>query len=136
MSDIHSLFSALSDGMRSARSQYHLTLGGLIKFLESAPSHALVFLDDTNKSPGRLYSYRGYYEDLAFAEVGSAPTAELLLEICKDALGKTFTGYKGGDFVMTEDTPLWVSEYGAVSGIAIVGVDLNEGITLHTKAVD
>ena len=39
-----------------------------------------------------------------------------LLKILKLAIGKTMTGYKGGDFLIGKTTPLWVSAYGENSG--------------------
>ena len=45
-------------------------------------------------------------------------------EILKEALlahGKTFEGYKGGEFTMEGDTPVWYSHYGT-TGPAIMGI--------------
>jgi hypothetical protein len=58
------------------------------------------------------HSYRGYYSDLAFEGGTSQIEAHELLASCKSAMGKVFTGYKGGDFMMGELTPLWVASYG------------------------
>ena len=61
------------------------------------------------RDPG---SFRGFYSDLYFERHdGTRPAAELLAE-CKAAMGRVFTGYKGGDFVMGALTPLWVASYG------------------------
>ena len=37
------------------------------------------------------------------------------------ANGSKFEGYKGGDFTMTRDTPVWFSHY-ADTGPAIIGI--------------
>jgi len=33
------------------------------------------------------------------------------IEVLKQAIGKRFTGYKGGDFLMGKNTPVWLAEY-------------------------
>ena len=58
------------------------------------------------------HSYRGYYCDLAFELNDGMRLATELLTECKAAMGKTFGGYKGGDFVMDAQTPVWVVSYG------------------------
>ncbi len=94
-------------GSEIGRATTQLTLGALIEVLEKMPADAQVAnLRDPD-------SYRGYYEDLSFERRdGTRPAAELLAD-CKDAMGKTFTGYKGGDYVMGAETRLWVASYGS-----------------------
>lgn len=107
--------------MRSLRAKYHLTLGGLIDFLEAAPASALV-LYDKGGSPATFDSYSGYYNDLALEDSPSGvATAYELLAKARRADGRTFTGYKGGEFLMNLDTPLWRAAYGQTSGVAIIG---------------
>jgi hypothetical protein len=96
----------LTRAIRREREKTHLTLGGLIAVLEKMP-------DDTPvanlQNPG---SYRGYYEDLYFEQnPGTRPAYELLAD-CKAALSKVFEGYRGGHYVMTKLTPLWIATYG------------------------
>lgn len=58
-----------------------------------------------------------------------------LLSMLKISIGKTMTGYKGGDFLIGKTTPVWVSRYGQSSGYkknknydsqAIVDVEVKE----------
>jgi len=56
-------------------------------------------------------SYRGYYEQLAFAPADHVRVGEMLAS-AKEALGATYGGYKGGDFTMTEYTECWLAKYG------------------------
>jgi hypothetical protein len=42
--------------------------------------------------------------------------------VLKGALGTTYGGYKGGDFTMYDDSPLWVANYGECSGTTILGL--------------
>ena len=39
-----------------------------------------------------------------------------LLQMLKSIIGKTMTGYKGGNFLIGKSTPLWVSKYGGSKG--------------------
>lgn len=74
--------------------------------------------------PSGFSSWRGSYEELAieFDSEGNPPTVEQFLSDLKDCVGKEFTGYKGGEFVMGRTTPLWVANYGNSGNTGIVGV--------------
>jgi hypothetical protein len=104
---------------RIERSRYHLTLGKMIELLKGFDQDSVVLLPN-GKTLGIPMSYRGYYSDLAFTEIEKQKTVAELLAQAEAALGQTFEGYKGGDFVMAEDTPVWISEYGNSSGIALM----------------
>lgn len=129
------MFDALSENDRRTRSRYHLTLGRLVDALaEASDSHQVVL--DVQGGPARPHSYRGYYSDLAF-EVGDVTTVAEFRAVCRSTVGSTFECYKGGEYVMGADTPLWVSSYGDDSGRAVVGVVLDEGlVTLVTRKVE
>lgn len=71
---------------------------------------------------GDVDSYRGYYEQLAI-EPGGPARCEALADILIESLDKTFYGYKGGEFSMFDETPVWVSEHGIASGDMVVGVE-------------
>lgn len=100
-----------------------LNLGQLICKLKKCKSDAKVRFDFGGFVPDGLDSYRGYYNQLAlgFCEDKEVTVAELLLE-ARATLGKSFSGYKGGDYVMDHGTSLWVSNYGQAHDTAIVGV--------------
>jgi len=101
---------ALVDGMSAQwcreRADTQMTLGKMIAVLEAMPKETLI------NGVGPLHSYRGYYCDLAFEPDATKVSASGVLAMCKSAMGKVFQGYKGGDFVMGELTPLWVASYG------------------------
>ena len=147
--NINNALSHLNGLMSNTRKEYHLTLGQLINKLsiQTVSSDFVIAEKDINKdnyTVGYLYefvSYRGYYEDLALERIKflSGETAESLLDSAKLALGKTFTGYKGGDYIMTESTPLWITNHYSECGVAIVGVEVNidsKRFTLITKDID
>lgn len=100
-----------------------ITLGRLIAGLKQFDADNSLVLDFCDFVPGSLDSYRGYYDQLAVEPVNSGDTTVgQFLAKCEAAVGKTFTGYKGGDYTMDEDTRVWVSEYGRAHNTAVVGV--------------
>lgn len=103
-----------------------LTLGKLIARLEQLPKDALIegLLDP--------HSYRGYYHQLAFCS-GQRSVA-MALDACRQALGDRFTGWKGGEYRMHRDTPVWSSECGDASGLMIVGI--SESAPYHILTVE
>lgn len=86
--------------------------------------------------PTKLDSYRGSYDELAlgYKLTGYDNDAEHLTEIkakdllnhLKEAIGKEYTGWKGGNYTMSKDTPVWVANSGNAGSTAIVGI-LNDG---------
>lgn len=134
---IEEMLEAMESGMRSTRTTYHLTLGEAIKQLRALhPGHRVTFDYDERITPGDAESYRGYYEDLALEPSESPVDVSSFLSVLESALGETFMGYKGGDYVMDEDTPLWAAKYGSC-GRAITGLRLEgRGVVLETKDVE
>lgn len=118
--DIQKLVDALGEAGRMERSHYHLTLGDAITRLSQLAAEGPIKFDWNHRAPGEAHSYRGYYSDLAFDDCDKATVGDWLNE-CRGALGKTFEGYKGGDFLMAENTPLWSAQYGC-TGRAIMGL--------------
>jgi hypothetical protein len=118
-------FQALLDGIRfqtqKDRSHTQMTLGKLIDKLKNLSPETLVELS----SP---HSYRGYYEDLAFS-YGDKITAKEALQLCQNAMGEVFIGYKGGDFQMGRNTPVWSSHYGQ-TGKKIIDIKDNGELVL------
>lgn len=100
-----------------------MTLGELIKALAQFSSDTTVYFAFGRERPGHVGSYRGYYCELAVAPDGSeARTVGDFLAELKSAVGATFTGYKGGDFVMGLNTPVWAAARGTAFQACIVGV--------------
>ena len=104
---------------------------------ERLPEPKTVRFDFGNTMPIELSSYRGSYEELSIIYSGDYDkrlTVEQFLARLKTAVGETFQGWKGGDFVMDTITPLWVvSEPRNMSETVIVGVrDLGHTVVLDT----
>ena len=108
-----------SQDQRKASSQF--SLDDLINRLEELPQDMPILL-------GEAESYRGYYMDLAFVPLDEPRTVKEALKEAEKANGSTFEGYKGGDFTMARDTPVWYSHYGDC-GPAIIGIT-DEGVIL------
>lgn len=94
-----------------------LTLGRLIAHLKT------LSLTDIVNAPAHPHSYRGYYDELAFSG-RSKVTVRAALYHMEELIGAHFTGYKGGDFFMSEATPLWWANYGEVDAQFILVSDL------------
>ncbi len=84
-----------------------MTLGKLISILK--------VMDPNEVMPNGFnnpHSYRGYYEQLAFEPAMNVKVRDMLKD-AEDSLGKTFTGYKGGQFKMESYTDIWIANYGS-----------------------
>lgn len=81
-------------------------LGDLIDYLEAMPQDVMV-----RKGFGEPSSYRGYYEHVAFEPVEWSTIGQMH-EFAVSALGRTFRGYKGGEFTMQSNTFCFIAEYG------------------------
>lgn len=132
--DLQHMLNMMIDAMAEERSNYHLTLGELIAALSNEPQGKAIVADN-GYTPDTFDSYRGYYADLAM-EPGKASTCGEILVKAHASNGATFTGYKGGEFDMNENTPLWLA-HGGCTGLAIVGFKSSDDeFTLITKDVD
>lgn len=114
--DLQDLVDGMSSRMQRERAESQMTLGELIDVLGQLPG------DTEIPNLTEPHSYRGYYSDLAFELGPETRTAADLLVECRSAMGKVFIGYKGGDFVMGELTPVWVAEYGSC-GDRLMNID-------------
>lgn len=83
-----------------------MTLGELIERLEALPPETVM-----RPGIGKPHSWRGAYEELSFEPVEET-TVGKLLEEAKGCIGRTFEGYKGGEFTMREFTTVNIDERG------------------------
>jgi hypothetical protein len=109
-------------------------LGDFIKTLgDIDPDLPVVF--DNGVAPGEFASYRGYYEQITLTQGEEPKRVRDVLRAAQQAVGATMTGYKGGDYVMNEHTPLWASDYGD-TGTALTDVAYEgKGIVLVTTDI-
>jgi hypothetical protein len=83
-----------------------MTLGELIAALAAAPAGKAVA-----HGFGNPHSYRGYYDEVAFEPARNITVGDMLAA-ARSALGATFQGWKGGDYVMKEYTDCWLATEG------------------------
>lgn len=105
-------------------SESFLTIGELVDLL--------IELDQSLEVVGVMAegdSYRGsydffYLEKHEYSERNPDPATvgDLVNYLQDDVLGQVFTGYKGGDYTMHVDTPIFLSTYGTSSGFVFLGV--------------
>jgi hypothetical protein len=81
-------------------------LEDLINFLKEQDPKLIV-----NDGFGYPHSDRGSYENLAFDPVEKTTFGEMLKH-ADSAVGKTFKGWKGGDFKMDLYTSCYIGKYG------------------------
>ena len=93
------------------------TIGQVIAWLEPVKPDVSVMLDFGGLVPSGLHSWRGNYADLAIGfSIDGEVTAGMLLALLRSGIGKVFTGWKGGDYLMDADTPLYIDNEGRYSG--------------------
>ncbi len=117
-----------------------MTLGGLISAIQSIPGtytydgsscQKTVRFDFAESAPGHVTSWRGSYVEMAltFNDPKSGtyygyatPSVSDMLVMLTAALNGYFSGWKGGLYRMTSNTPVWVAQWGQSSRTAIIGV--------------
>ena len=122
---IQILVDEINAQMQRHRSKTQITLKKMIDALENLPEESYI------ENIGGAHSYRGYYCDLAFEHNGGMRLVDELLLECKSLIGNSFYGYKGGKYVMTEDTPLWIAKEGHI-GEKIIAINNNGSIETET----
>ena len=117
-----------------------LKLGELIRLLEQRlrihGDQDLRF-DFEYCAPDHLSSYRGFYEDLAVgwlpndsARPARLATTSSFLEALRSAVGSKFDGWKGGTYIMTNESSVWVANPGDVGGTVITGIADEDALTV------
>lgn len=122
-----------------------ISLGELIALLEKVEDPTLPIVFDNGKRwPLYLDSWRGAYDELAIAYSKTGPriSCRQFLGHLRNAVGKTFQGYKGGDFTMDKKTPLWVandgesSAWGKNSRGVITAKERKDFVSILTRAME
>lgn len=102
-----------------------LNVGELIAELKKHKQSGFLEIDNSPVllTPSGVDSYRGYYEQLAIeVSVSGSMTVGTLVELLTSRIGTTMTGYKGGQYPISNDTPVWISNYGECSHSRVTGV--------------
>lgn len=95
--------------------------------IEDGKEEATVQYDFEYLYPTYIDSWRGIYAELALNFVDHSgndkeKTVTEFYNMLKEAVGKTFTGYKGGEFTMSRQTPVWVANYGNSGNTAVIDI--------------
>jgi hypothetical protein len=102
-----------------------MRLGELIDVLEKHRSNQSVRFSD-GTYPRAFDSWRGVYKWLTLKPGREHMAVGDLLRMAKEADGGTFAGYKGGEFLMDRESPLWADDYGRCEHFAIVAWYVND----------
>lgn len=140
---IQTFVDAISAAGREDRTKYHLTLGPFIEQLElvsKVDSGGLPVVTDGGIGlSANIISYRGYYSDCAIRPAAAndhCATVAELLDKARAVFGHTLEGYKGGNYLMGANTPLWVSGYGVCDNLAVMSMVVKDKqLVLNTKYV-
>lgn len=98
--------------------------------------------------PTKCKSWRGAYDELAigyssYEQDDEPPFLDEFLAHLYNCVGETFTGYKGGEYIMTRDTPLWVANYGYSGNTGVIGIRVDRtpsgnpyAVTIRTDYIE
>jgi len=93
MPPLQAIVDTMNRSWQKTRAESQMTLGDLIERLEALPRELKI------AGIENPHSYRGYYCDLAFEASENSVSVGEQLEVCHEAMGKVFEGYKGGYFM-------------------------------------
>lgn len=135
------------DSMNKEKGTEQLTLQELYDKVaqalkDSYPKENVSVEFDFGPRVGSFHSWRGDYSHASVSPEweysGPEMDAKKFLNALGEFIGSTQEGYKGGDFLMSGDTPIWVADYGNSGHTVICGVSRTryDGIILHTMYKD
>jgi hypothetical protein len=84
-----------------------LTLGKLIEILQRQPDKSVILTTGFHNP----HSYRGHYEEIAFELKSNVSINNMLID-AQSSIGKTMTGYAGGEYTMGFDTIVNIADQG------------------------
>lgn len=102
-----------------------------LKAVDLPPDAPVLWSDGAARSG--LASWRGSYSELTICEGGTQTLGELIADL-EAAIGKTFEGYKGGDFTMSRHSLVYADPFGEYIGVCIVGGVVRDGAVVLTVA--
>ena len=103
-----------------------LALGELISKLETVDKNLPVYFDDENyipDVPAGIDTWRGSYDELAIGYEKTSkfikiPKVKDLLSALDSVIGSELPGWKGGSYLMSKNTPVWVATQGKRFGFS------------------
>jgi hypothetical protein len=118
-----------------------LTIGEVIDALERADPGVRVVFDFGGIVPTTVASWRGIYAEAALGFEGGdyisnadPKVADLLAHLRESIDGRTFGGWKGGDYRYDRDTTLHIDNRGCCTNTELTRVEVGEfEVMLHTE---
>jgi len=107
MSNMQAMINGMNAEGSRERGNSQMTLGELIDRLKEMD------LDDMMIGLSHPHSYRGYYTDLCFEVASDKRAVGQVLKMAEGCMGEVFEGWKGGDFQMGRNTPIWIANEGS-----------------------
>lgn len=87
------------------------TLRDLMDILENYKEKNVKFVG-TEKSIGELISWRGSYDIPCLTPINEVKSAADILQMLKENVNTFMYGYKGGEYMMHENSEFYISSYG------------------------
>jgi hypothetical protein len=115
-----------------------MTIGEVLDALENADPNGSVYFDFGGFVPEKVDSWRGIYSEPALGYTRDYKDAinivQGLINELENAIdGRKYTGWKGGDYTYTRDSPLHIDNPGDCSSTEIVRVeDCGWRVVIHT----
>lgn len=120
-----------------------MTIGEVIESLKRAKPDLGVAFAFGYVVPTTVASWRGIYAEAALGykydglSTGRPKVKDVLKELKKAIDGRTYCGWKGGDFKYTAETPLHIDNPGEYSSTELIRVEVTDWlVTLHTAKED
>jgi len=107
----------------SCKTPNQIRVKDLLKFFKDKPD-LYVGIDKTILGlTSNLHSYRGYYEDIALEYMPYQRPIHVsnIVWQLEYQIGEFFPGYKGGEYKLTKNSPVWISDYRSI-GMAVTGI--------------
>lgn len=106
----------LTNEKNKYKSGAEYNIGRLVEDLQKCDQEKQVRINCPDSTeyvyPCYYSSWRGSYCELGLTFSNSSIKVMQFLEMTKSTIGETFTGYKGGDFLMDEYTPIHIAQEG------------------------
>lgn len=109
-----------------------MTIKEILDKLKNVNNALPVFITNTLavELTGNIYSWRGDYSQLALeydlcGKADTPVTVGMLKNLLKSCIGKKFIGYKGGEFLMSKRTYVYLDNYGEYTGHFIHDITYN-----------
>lgn len=113
-----------------------MRLGEFRNLLSEEPSDWPVIFDDGDPVGG-IGSWRGVYgQPTLYVGRTTCTVTELLREVDAVLAGDSRSGWKGGDYIYDEDSPLWADDLGDVYHRIPTGLRSDDGrVTVVTEVI-